>query len=370
MRHFKGDLQEKLDMIVMEDYLEDKGLRYRKTTGSSGEQLNVETCPACGGSKWKVYLNAETGLGNCFHGDCEVRFNKFSFIRHLHGDSKKAAFKDIDDYCKGLGWKPAIKPIEVLLKKAPTEVVLPKNEPIVEGSPAHEYLFRRGFDDQIIKHFEWTYCEKGSWATETSFRDFSKRVIIPIYDVMGRLVTFQGRSIIGEEPKYLFPSGLPSTAAYIYNANQQYQVEHIALGEGVMDAAAMKMAFDLDPALRRVGCCATFGKHLSHGDVEGNDQLGVLILLKKYGLKRVTFMWDGEEQAMSDAIDAALIVKGVGLEAYVAELPWGCDPNETKPEIVRQALRSATSISKGTATALRMRWHMLADVARRNKSIV
>ena len=75
----KNDLRELIDSIDPELFLDREGVRYRTTYGSSGTQLNVHECPSCGDNQWKVYLNAETGLGICFI--CDTKYNPFSFTK-------------------------------------------------------------------------------------------------------------------------------------------------------------------------------------------------------------------------------------------------------------------------------------------------
>ncbi len=66
----KEEFREMMESVDMEEWLSHEGVEYRNTRGTKGEQLNVRTCPSCGKDEWKVYLNAETGLGNCFSGSC------------------------------------------------------------------------------------------------------------------------------------------------------------------------------------------------------------------------------------------------------------------------------------------------------------
>ncbi|MCY1558860.1 hypothetical protein D9M68_958340 [compost metagenome] len=79
-----------------------------------------------------------------------------------------------------------------------------------------------------------------------------------------------------------------------------------------------------------------------------------LMTLKEEGLKIVTFMWDGEKQAIDDAIEAALLCRRHGLTARVAILPEDKDPNEVPPEVVRQAFWRAETVTPATAAKLKL----------------
>ena len=76
-----SELTEALEHLDMIDFLEYEGIDYKERTGSSGPQFNIQECPSCGDRKWRVWINQESGLGNCFHGDCTQKtFNKYSFM--------------------------------------------------------------------------------------------------------------------------------------------------------------------------------------------------------------------------------------------------------------------------------------------------
>ena len=101
-----SDLQD-VDMTTWLDWM---GIDYRRATGSHRTQLNLRECPVCGNAKWKVYLNEETGLGNCFHGDCETKFNKYKFIKAtIHGGFKDV-MENIDEFLDATGWRPKTEP--------------------------------------------------------------------------------------------------------------------------------------------------------------------------------------------------------------------------------------------------------------------
>ena len=339
VRDENNELQEALDMLDMGHFLEHEGIEYREKTGSSDDQYNLHYCPACGDSKWRVWMNQETGLGNCFHGDCHVKtFNKYSFIRE-YLDNPPA--KDVVAYIKrvsaDMGWKPKRKakaPVVTVLKEAelPTGCI---NLPDVNGNNL-AYLDERGIDGKLAKEFRLMYCENGSFFYESSIREreeqfYGKRVIIPVFDLHGQMVTFQGRDILGTSSrKYLFPPGLPSSGRYLYGGHLVKGKAELAIGEGVFDAIALTAAFRTDPDLAEVGAVATFGMHLSDDGADG--QVSYFMTLKRMGLKRVTFFWDSEKRAIKNAMEAAEKLSKLGLTARVAILPPDQDPNESSSD--------------------------------------
>lgn len=350
-----GEVLERLDMGA---YLDREGIDYRETHGSSGEQYNLRECPTCGTSKWKVFMNVETGLGNCFSGSCSMpHFNKFSFIRaHTGLDNSKTA-GHIFEVAKEMGWRPPRKST-VAVSTVSKEIKLPYSFPIPINGRNLAYLQNRGISKEVAEYFHLRFCKKGLLSYEdkygnTRYQDFGMRIIIPIFDLDGQLVSFQARDITGTaEKKYLFPNGFASTGVHLYNGHNVHNTERIVVGEGVFDVAATKIALDTDPDLRDVVPVGTFGKHLSFGSE--NSQLAKFIALQARGIKEVTMMWDGEVKATDDAIVAGEMLKGIGMKVKIAMLPAGCDPNEVTPDVVCRAYWGATPLTPTSAIKLRM----------------
>ncbi|HCJ9817214.1 TPA: DNA primase [Escherichia coli] len=352
------ELEEALDRIDMEAWLDAEGIDYKITRGSRGTQINVKECPCCGNSNWKVYLNADNGLGNCFHGDCEEKFNKWKFIRaHLGSASPAEVIEHIKTTAKEQGWKPTRTKATAVNDEA-TDLRLPESYAIPINGRNLKYLTNRGITPEMAQYFHLRFCHTGGFKYRFSGRDmvqdYSNRIIIPIYDMSGDLVSFQGRDITGTaEKKYLFPPGFASTGSILYNAHNVIGFEHVVMGEGVFDVMATKAAMDTDMGLRSIGQIGSFGKHLSNGDE--NSQLAKLLYLKEKGLKTITYMWDGEKKAIHDAIDSALIVCRYGLQVRVAILPDDKDPNEATVQEVLTAFRSAVTINKLSAAKLKLK---------------
>lgn len=349
-----GEVLERLDIGA---YLDREGIEYRETHGSSGAQYNLRECPCCGTAKWKVFLNVETGLGNCFSGSCNAHFNKFTFIRAHSGLDNSKTAAHIFQVAKEMGWRPPRKST-VAVTMSSKAIKLPYSLELPINGRNLAYLENRGITLDIAKYFHLRFCMKGLLSYEdqygnTKFQDFSKRIIIPVFDLDGQLVSFQARDITGTaEKKYLFPNGFASTGVHLFNGHNVHNTTRIVVGEGVFDVAATKIALDGDADLRDVVPVGTFGKHLSYGSEQ--SQLAKFIELQKRGVKEVTMMWDGELKATDDAIVAGEMLKGIGLNVKVAMLPAGKDPNEVPPEVVRAAFWKALPLTPANAVKIRM----------------
>ena len=352
------DLQEALEQIDMESWLDREGIDYKVTRGSRGVQLNLKECPACGNSNWKVYLNAESGLGNCFAGDCETKYNKWKFIKASLGDlPTRQVVEHVKEVAKEMGWRPVVK------KSAPVQIKAELHMPDSYELPIKgrnlKYLDNRNITADVAAYFHLRFCKKGWFPYidnegEQRYQNYDNRILIPIFDLQGKLVSFQGRDILGTaDRKYLFPPGFASTGTYLYNGHNAVGAKRIVIGEGAFDVMAIKIALDGEAALRDVVPVGSFGKHLSVGS--DDSQMDKLLKLKEAGLREVTFMWDGEKQATRDAVKAALEVRKMGLMARIAFLPKDKDPNEVAPSVVREAFWKAEALTPLSAAKIKLR---------------
>lgn len=350
-----------LDAISPEDFLADIGVDFRVTPGRSGTQLNVKCCPRCGGNSWKVFLNAETGLGNCFHGSCagEPGFNLFTFTQNKLGIDSKETFNQMKAFAKTSGWRPK-RPSTAFVSSVPTEVKIPASIPLRDGN-ALPYLTARGFDGRWQEYFGWRYCAYGQYPYinaegESRDQDYSKRVIIPVHDLEGKLVTFQGRDITDtQERKYLFPPQLPGTGKYLYNAHRVSGCHTLVINEGVMDVAATTIALRKHGA-SSLAAVGSFGLSLSGSTTkQGDDQYGALMQLKQKGIKRIIFMWDAEKNALLAACKEAQLVSRLGFDVAIAILPFGKDPNEVDSSVVVEKLDGAIQATSINLARIKMK---------------
>ncbi len=348
-----------LENLDLEDYLTTQGLDFKVTVGSSGTQLNLRECPRCGGTSWKVYLNAETGLGNCFHGSCanEPGFNAWSFVSWLLGRPGAGSVAGhLKQHLEGQGWRPRKQRAR---QERPKNWTLPQSYPITPGMTV-PYLEERGFTSEIADYFGWRGCDQGFYAYqvdgEAKFQDHSGSIVIPVYDLDGKLVTFQSRDAISaRQQKYLFPPQLPGTGRYLYNGHNAIEAKSLILCEGAFDVAAVFRAIKDRQDFADVDVAGTFGKSISTPS-EGKDgsQIEDLLRLKEGGLEEVVLMWDGEAAAIDSACKAALTIKSYGLRVMVATLPGGRDPAECSEDQVIRAFYQATAATQVNLAKLRL----------------
>ena len=344
-----NDNDEILDAIDMEEWLAFESIEYRVTRGTRGLQLNVKCCPSCGKEEWKVYIGAETGLGNCFSGSCpKGTFNKFSFIReYVTNYNETVVMRDyLKTVAREMGWRPKRKSA-VAVEMSNASLKLPEYAPIPINGKNLKYLSNRRISIATAEYFNLGYIPSGY---------FGKRIFIPIHDLDGELVSFQARDITGLDPKkYLFPSGFASTGRILYNGQNAVGKVSALLVEGAFDVIGAKMALDEDKQLSQVAVIGSFGMNLS-GSADGgdNDQISRFITLKQNGLKVVTIMWDGEVKAILKAVSAGETLKRIGLKVRIAKLPKDRDPSDVDPETLRECYREAQWLTPNYALKLKL----------------
>lgn len=356
------DIIDALDKIDVDYILEREGVNYRATHGSNGAQFNLQECPKCGEGGWKTFVNQVTGLGNCFHGSCQAKFNKFTLIKETTGLFGRRLDDYISSIAQEMGWRPRVKS-DASGHVKQVDLVLPETYPIpfADGSNLL-YLENRGITADVARRFGLRFAAK-SWFNyefegQRKGQLYENRVIIPVFDMDGKMVSFQGRDITGDASrKYLFPPGFSSTGRYLYNAQsvpKTGEIDTLIINEGAFDVFATDIAIGTAGDMRNVMAVGTFGKHLSSGGEQ--SQLAELVRLKnERGIKRVVFMWDSEVGAIDAAVAASRMVSSIGLMTQIAQLPPGKDPNEVPPSVVCDAYRKARRIDGTNALLLKMK---------------
>jgi DNA primase len=119
----------------------------------------------------------------------------------------------------------------------------------------------RNITVDAIHHFGLKYCP--SHTTINDKRFFTKdRVIIPIKNIAGEMVSWQGRDITGRSrTRYLFPPMFKG-AEYLYNIDGiPKHADYVIIAEGCFDCFGWWMA-----GAKNV--VATFGKKISEAQVD------------------------------------------------------------------------------------------------------
>lgn len=173
------------------------GLKYKK----SGNDLMV-CCPYHGEKNPSMgisFTGGYKGIFRCMSGNCGVRGTIFHLISHITGKKIEDVIADYE-----IGFE--FKKIEELKKFLKESFVPKKNdemrflkESVIEKFPEPDgeflkYIYSRKLNDDTIKKFEIKKSENGYYAN---------RIIIPVRNETGKLVSLVGRSIIKNIDKKL-----------------------------------------------------------------------------------------------------------------------------------------------------------------------
>ena len=209
-----------------------------------------------------------------------------------------------------------------------------------QGKLAHDYLTKRGLDEETITAFGLGYSNKYSddlykylklkgYSDELlsqaglisisekngAYDKFWNRVMFPIMDVNNRVIGFGGRVMGQGEPKYL---NSPETEVFdksrnLYGLNRARtsRKSYFLLCEGYMDVIALHKA-GFTNAVASLGTAFTSG-HAS--------------LIKRYA-NEVYLTFDSDEAGTKAALRALPILKEAGITAKIIRMDPYKDPDE------------------------------------------
>lgn len=157
---------------------------------------------------------------------------------------------------------------------------------------------------------------------------FRDRLMFPIWDRQGRVIAFGGRAMGDAQPKYLNSPETPlfrkSRVIYaLHLAKERMMTERTALLlEGYMDVVAAHQA-GFTHAIATMGTALT------------DEQIGILSRL----VSRVIVVYDSDSAGVEAAKRAAEILQQHGIEALIARLPDGEDPDSLLRRLGARALQ-------------------------------
>ncbi|MGA9227418.1 MAG: DNA primase [Mesobacillus sp.] len=309
-------------------------------------------CPFHGENSPSFSVSPDKQIYHCF--GCGAGGNVFSFLMEIEGISfqeavlKLAEQANIELQLEGPltnkgpqlpeGSKQMIEAHELLRKFYHHLLVNTK-----EGQDALEYLLNRGFTMESIERFQIGYAlpswdfvskllekrgfslalvEKAGLVIQrekdgTYFDRFRDRIMFPIVDHQGNTIAFSGRTLGGEEPKYL-----NSPETQIFNKSKVLYNFHLArpsirkqqqavLFEGFADVISANRA-GVENGVATMGTSLT-EEHIS---------------LLKRNVQAVTICYDSDKAGIEAAYRASNMLSKAGFAIKVALMPDGMDPDD------------------------------------------
>lgn len=259
-----------------------------KTTNNPSE-VRV-CCPNCGEDDYKLYVNIDENLFNCFKCEFSNRnadiFKLIAKLENTHVyniiDRLTSEFKSITPEELAFYEDEAILESEASFLSVKTIEGLPKDAILLseqneETNPFIDYLFNRGFTFQDILDCRIHYVPNNTSLIYKEGKikgNIGRRVIWPIYGGNNDLVSWVARTIYPTIlPKYLNAPGAEQSKTFwpfVLPKNNE-----LVLVEGIIDALAVRKA--------GFSAYATFGKHLS------DEQISIL---KYWNVSSITVFLD------------------------------------------------------------------------------
>ncbi len=323
----------------------------------------VAICPFHYEKKPSFTVSPDKGLYYCF--GCGKGGNVLKFLQDYKGMEFKEAVVELAERY-GIEVPASFHSSELNAKKEEKARIFEinqeaqrywsKNLHSTGGSSAMEHLKGRGLNEIDIKAWKLGYAKKSEnsllnyllskgfkeeeilkagLATkyDSSLKDlFRDRIIFPIMDEKSRIIGFAGRSLHGEEPKYL---NSPETSVYkktwtlfgIDKAWEEIKREgFVVIVEGYMDVIKLQKN-----GIKNV--VATSGTALTEQHLR---------VLKKL-TEKILLMFDGDEGGRNATFRAIETFLKVDLIPFCVFLPDGYDPDEFINEKGTPALKSLLS---------------------------
>ena len=228
----------------------------------------------------------------------------------------------------------------ILTANSHAEVYFKKCLELTQGN-IKSYLYKRGLDEQIVKHFnlgysssEWDgllkYLRKQNISDDISinaglvlknekghiFDRFRNRIIFPIKNVMNKTIGFGGRITEGNEPKYL---NSPETAVF-FKSKEFYGLNlsaksissnnYALIVEGYMDVIACHAA-GITNAIAILGTALT-GEHIKR--------------LSRY-TNNIFLCFDSDSAGIKATLRSGEMFQKEEISVKIVSLPKGEDPD-------------------------------------------
>lgn len=308
-------------------------------------------CPFHSEKSPSFNVNPEKQIFKCF--GCGVGGHVIRFIQEIEGYTFAEAVRQLAEEASiPFAWEQQLTPEQAEARRERDQIVAGHEFAAklyhhilgnsAEGKPALDYLRSRGFTDKLIETFQIGFAparwdtlakyfedrgyslplmEKGALVAAKSsggyVDKFRNRVMFPIRDARGSVIAFAGRTLGGEQPKYL---NSPETA--LFRKSRVLYNLHGARAE-----------------IKRTGAIVVFEgyadviKAWSAGVHNGVATMGTALtedhaLLMRRLAEKVILCYDGDDAGQSAAFKSLGLLEKAGLDVKVTVLPDKLDADE------------------------------------------
>jgi len=266
-------------------------------------------CPKCKHHKPKLSINFDKNVFKCWV--CDYNGRSIENLIGFYGKSQHREQWKVE--CGIVDMSELDKPEQAeLLITLPEEFITLTNKNISPLSiPARTYLRSRGVSYEEILWWKMGYCPDGSYG---------ERIVIPSFDLTGKVNYFIGRSYSGEWRKYLNP---PVKKDFIFNELYLDWNKDITIVEGVFDAIVARNSIPL------LGSTLREDSYIFQKIVENCDKIHIAL--------------DADAKAKEDKIIRLLLSYGV--DCYRMDTSGFGDVGEMGNKMFQERKKTAAFVS-------------------------
>jgi DNA primase len=255
------------------------------------------------------YINTTTGLWQCFNPSCGKKGNFRQLYRHIAG---KSYGKDVDVDHVALK-----KELDLAMNPITVEDILELDSVSVDYESDDVELLKpfldRGFSLETMRYFD------------IGFSRVKNRIVIPVRDQHYKVVGLIGRTVVNEDPKYLYNKGF-KRADVLFNINNAKRFDSVIVAEGSLDCMKTHQA-------GFPNIVATLGARVSANQIA---------MMKKYFDEIIVFS-DNDEAGESMARD--IISSCLGKRIFKANMQYGFkDPADMTEKQIQQSITEKQEI--------------------------
>lgn len=274
-------IDEAVSLLGLRDWLEGLG----ETKDGGGGELRLETCPACTNSDFKLYVNTQIHRWICYvcdygRGTSDVTQLMSAVSGRSLTSIRSELLALVPPAPKGDLTEPLIEAFSEGVKSPvfdAEQIDLPGspfNGPSLSGAATALYARSRGLSQLVLSACKFRYA--ASLPVLGTDKTIQGPFLITPVCLGGRPVSYQGRRINNNEPRYV--SG-PVISNWLWPLDgtllNTYSGDQLFLVEGVFDALGFL-------AMGYSAVC-TFGKSLSDAQIE---------LITELSPNELVFAWD------------------------------------------------------------------------------
>jgi len=305
-------------MIEVPQYFQNN-FDYYESSGGNIRIVGGLECPYCN-KKGKLYVKPSKHWIYCFH--CSKNYNLIEFVSDFEGISKAEARKLLtENKAPDHKYTPTKPKAEI---KTDPKQYFPSLTELPQR--AIDYFAHRNIPTSALRHFRVLYSPSNDIFNDKLIYT-SDRVIFPIFDINGKLHSWQGRDISGKSSvKYLMsPDCKPSQ--HLFNADRvPKNPDYLIVTEGVMDTIGwFKNGFK--------NAVATFGKKISKEQIK---------LIRQINPKALFIAWDYD--CYSEMAGFYSKVEHLIKAVRIIEMPDGKDADECSSDEWLNCFRDSSAL--------------------------